>query len=310
MSSFFTLGKMGDPHLGDLARLPDAVLFSIMTGLEGSELLHGTMRVSWTLHNLSNSEELWRRLVLLYHIDPVHRIATFCFKGTWKLTYFKPKRDLVEIEMTNDKANTNTNLLGGERMTELVEDYKLQNRRVVRKHQAPPAAVDQETTDLFHGRALGEVTSWDRLPRSYSINHTQGIRQPPPYSTLRPRESFVTYNVLGTDFLAWPMNLKGVDRRHKLSQEEFQNEFELPNKPVILTGMTETWAARKKWQPDNFAKEFKDRTFKSSTRATDGKSFEWTGFDFLSYCNSCNGEKPFYLFHSLTEEKEEETESI
>jgi|GEM_PF-117024 len=50
-----------------------------------------------------------------------------------------------------------------------------------------------------------------------------------------------------------------VVRRHKLSREEFLNNYYTTNRPVIITGMMEDWPAMQKWNLDYFSKNWGDR---------------------------------------------------
>lgn len=49
-----------------------------------------------------------------------------------------------------------------------------------------------------------------------------------------------------------------IDRRHKLDRATFLNEYYSANRPVIITGMMDDWAARS-WTPDHLAKAFSGR---------------------------------------------------
>lgn len=40
-----------------------------------------------------------------------------------------------------------------------------------------------------------------------------------------------------------------VERRHRLSQDEFLQNYYTTNRPVVITGMMDDWAAMKKWTP-------------------------------------------------------------
>ena len=50
-----------------------------------------------------------------------------------------------------------------------------------------------------------------------------------------------------------------IDRRHKLSRDEFLREYYATNRPVIITGMMDDWPAMRKWNLDYFAEKFGDR---------------------------------------------------
>jgi len=50
-----------------------------------------------------------------------------------------------------------------------------------------------------------------------------------------------------------------IERRHQLTREEFYRQYYLLNKPVIITGMMETWPARKKWDFAYFKEKVGDQ---------------------------------------------------
>ena len=51
-----------------------------------------------------------------------------------------------------------------------------------------------------------------------------------------------------------------IERRERLSGEEFLQSYYRMNRPVIITGMLEHFPARSKWNLDSFAERFADRT--------------------------------------------------
>lgn len=50
-----------------------------------------------------------------------------------------------------------------------------------------------------------------------------------------------------------------VERRHRLSRDEFLREYYSTNRPVIITGMMDDWPAMRRWSLDDFAERFGDR---------------------------------------------------
>ena len=53
-----------------------------------------------------------------------------------------------------------------------------------------------------------------------------------------------------------------IERRSKLSAEEFHDEYEVKNKPVIVTEMLCGWPALGKWTPEFFAERYGDKVIK------------------------------------------------
>jgi histone arginine demethylase JMJD6 len=52
-----------------------------------------------------------------------------------------------------------------------------------------------------------------------------------------------------------------IDRREKLSYEQFAKEYLYANKPVIITDALREWKARRRWTPEFFKKEFGSMKF-------------------------------------------------
>jgi hypothetical protein len=51
----------------------------------------------------------------------------------------------------------------------------------------------------------------------------------------------------------------GIERRHRLSSDEFLQEYYSANRPVIITGMMDDWPAKTKWNLDYFRSRFGQR---------------------------------------------------
>jgi histone arginine demethylase JMJD6 len=52
-----------------------------------------------------------------------------------------------------------------------------------------------------------------------------------------------------------------IERREKLSYEEFANEYLYANKPVVITDALRDWPALKRWSPEFFKREFATMKF-------------------------------------------------
>ena len=57
-----------------------------------------------------------------------------------------------------------------------------------------------------------------------------------------------------------------IERRHKLSRDEFLREYYSTNRPVIITGMMDDWPAMRKWNLDYFGRAVR----RSRGRGADG----------------------------------------
>jgi len=65
-----------------------------------------------------------------------------------------------------------------------------------------------------------------------------------------------------------------VPRRHKLSRDEFRDEYYATNRPVIITGMMDDWPAMRKWNLDYFAETFGDREIEVQVGRNAGENYE------------------------------------
>jgi hypothetical protein len=65
-----------------------------------------------------------------------------------------------------------------------------------------------------------------------------------------------------------------VERRHRLSRDEFLREHYSINRPVIITGMMDDWPAKAKWNLDYFAQRFGDRLVEVQMGRTAGANYE------------------------------------
>src|ERR1700730_11150954 len=76
-----------------------------------------------------------------------------------------------------------------------------------------------------------------------------------------------------------------IDRRHRLPYEAFAREYLFPNKPVILTGALEGWAALGNWTPEYFGQNYGYMDL-----CIDEKNY--TMADFIDRVNSSSPENP------------------
>ena len=57
--------------------------------------------------------------------------------------------------------------------------------------------------------------------------------------------------------------LENIDRRSNLSLDEFIDQYALPNKPVIITDVVQTWPAYQKWSMKYLLKHYADVEFRA-----------------------------------------------
>ena len=95
---------------------------------------------------------------------------------------------------------------------------------------------------------------------------------------------------------SWLMT-ESVEREQasSLTAERFVQEYEITNKPVIVSGATESWPALSKWNRKYLIEKTRGVTF----RATSGAAPLPSTFTMESYARYCDGaveEAPLYLF--------------
>ncbi|KAA0148711.1 hypothetical protein FNF27_06494 [Cafeteria roenbergensis] len=74
-----------------------------------------------------------------------------------------------------------------------------------------------------------------------------------------------------------------------LSVERFEREFEVPNRPVIITGLASKWPAMNCWSPADLERRFGDRTFVAG-------GFRLTMGEYIRYAAVAQDDQPLYLF--------------
>lgn len=80
-----------------------------------------------------------------------------------------------------------------------------------------------------------------------------------------------------------------IERRRQISVEDFIAEFEEPNKPLLLEGCLENWAALEKWDRDYLIRVCGDTAFSVGP-------VEMKLGDYFRYADLVREERPLYLF--------------
>jgi hypothetical protein len=83
---------------------------------------------------------------------------------------------------------------------------------------------------------------------------------------------------------------ENITRISKPTLEEFKRDFEVPNKPCIISDVVSEWPAYKKWTP-----EYLIETSGKEVRFVAG-SVHFTMADYFSYANQQADDLPLYLF--------------
>jgi hypothetical protein len=81
----------------------------------------------------------------------------------------------------------------------------------------------------------------------------------------------------------------------ELSVEDFVKEFELPNRPLLISGAISDWPASKKWNPEYLSRTCGQRTFRA-TSATAPVAANFTMQQYFDYAAQTKEEAALYLF--------------
>ncbi|XVF36680.1 hypothetical protein REPUB_Repub19eG0078100 [Reevesia pubescens] len=84
-----------------------------------------------------------------------------------------------------------------------------------------------------------------------------------------------------------------VKRHNDLSSEQFGRQYD-GNKPVLVTGLADTWAARNTWTIDKLLLNYGDTAFRISQRTSGKVSMKFK--DYVSYMKQQHDEDPLYIF--------------
>ncbi|KAL4556455.1 hypothetical protein LXL04_039108 [Taraxacum kok-saghyz] len=84
-----------------------------------------------------------------------------------------------------------------------------------------------------------------------------------------------------------------VERKTNISQEEFLQQYDA-HKPVLISGLADTWSARKTWTPEQLLDKYRDTPFRISQRSAKKLSMKFE--DYVSYMQEQHDEDPLYIF--------------
>ena len=87
-----------------------------------------------------------------------------------------------------------------------------------------------------------------------------------------------------------------IERRENLSVEDFIRDFEEPNKPVLLSGVLETWPALTKWDREYLLRHTVDVDFAAGP-------INLKLDDYYNYADKVEEERPLYIFDPKFGEK-------
>lgn len=100
-----------------------------------------------------------------------------------------------------------------------------------------------------------------------------------------------SWRCLSANLLQW-CKIDNVERRENLSLQDFINDYEIANKPVIITDVVTKWPAfaQRRWTKDNLIKDY------GQTKFYINAGMEMNLKDFFQYCQNVQEENPAYLF--------------
>ncbi|KAF3320802.1 F-box protein [Carex littledalei] len=84
-----------------------------------------------------------------------------------------------------------------------------------------------------------------------------------------------------------------LERKEDLSQDEFSLNYD-GKKPIMITGLAETWPARKKWTIEQLVEIYGDTIFRISQKSSKKVTMKFK--DYVSYMHVQHDEDPLYIF--------------
>ncbi|KAJ3700110.1 hypothetical protein LUZ61_003815 [Rhynchospora tenuis] len=96
-----------------------------------------------------------------------------------------------------------------------------------------------------------------------------------------------------TSLSSFSLDTGDLERMEDLSQDDFSLNYD-GKKPILLTGLAETWPAKKKWTIEQFVKIYGDSFFRISQKSP--KKIMMKFKDYVSYMQAQHDEDPLYIF--------------
>ncbi len=311
--------------LGQFRFCDDKTLLTIARFLNPRDLVQ-LGYVSWMFLMVAHDEPTWRRLTLIYHIDAKKRAATFCYHGSWRRTCLHPKRfpgrawneqdvpppwRIALAPSRADAAASSSSLLSAAAVASTSspvadagggnqQQQQAPLRRNNRSDDAGGAGAEQQDE-----KRLKLVDDDDQQQQQHEqrLQHETERRYwmvdsptKPRYATIRRTRHQRWYDNVAHPPEQQTMFLGGVDRRSNLTYVDFVEQYEKPNRPVILTDAARDWKARATWNPDTMVQRFGKTLFNVNVKSAAGKKFRMRGFDYFAYCHTCANEKFLYVF--------------
>ncbi|EFJ50747.1 hypothetical protein VOLCADRAFT_103818 [Volvox carteri f. nagariensis] len=281
-----------DSGLGDLSVLSDALLLELLgIGALGAVALGRLALVSKSFYCFANLEELWKGMV----IEELGGGFSWC--GTWQRTYLVSTGLLPDVDVVRSAKRRKAELPNCSVVP--VEAEKIA-AAVAAGAEGAAAGDTSETAGPGPSSAAADSTAHPQqqqqqqqggsscrrlLRRVPGCGRQRYLRVRGFYSDLLYQPWFCATMKLPYEWL----ETDNIDRRSGLTPEQFRREYEIPNRPVILTDAMSCWPARGKWSCKYLAGVFGDR------RVIVG-NMPMPFSTYLSYCSSNRDEMPLYLF--------------
>ncbi|XP_048130053.1 F-box protein At1g78280 isoform X2 [Rhodamnia argentea] len=96
-----------------------------------------------------------------------------------------------------------------------------------------------------------------------------------------------------TTLNGFSMDSRNVERKNDISLEEFHHEYDA-KKPVLLSGLVDTWPAKNLWTIDQLLCNYGDTAFRISQRSS--RKILMNLKDYVSYMKVQHDEDPLYIF--------------
>ncbi|EFA11464.2 Bifunctional arginine demethylase and lysyl-hydroxylase PSR-like Protein [Tribolium castaneum] len=115
---------------------------------------------------------------------------------------------------------------------------------------------------------------------------------------LSTKESWIQCNYANNFKKFWDFtdNCERIDES-KVSQREFISNYELPYKPVVITGTQVGWKANEKWTLEKLVKKYRNQKFKCG-EDNDGYNVKLKMKYYVHYMLNSKDDSPLYIFDS------------